>query len=85
MQITTTMRYHLSPIKMDIIKKSTNSKCWMCVGELSHAQLFATPWTVAHQAPLSIEFSRQAYWSGLPFLFCRVWKKGNPPPPLVGM
>ena len=27
---------------------------------------FATPWTVAHQAPLSIEFSRQGYWSGLP-------------------
>ena len=26
-----------------------------------------TPWTVAHQAPLSMEFSRQKYWSGLPF------------------
>ena len=30
-------------------------------------QLFATPQTVAHQAPLSMEFSRQEYWSGLPF------------------
>ena len=30
-------------------------------------QLFATPWTVARQAPLSVEFSRQDYWSGLPF------------------
>ena len=29
--------------------------------------LFETPWTVAHQAPLSMEFSRQEYWSGLPF------------------
>ena len=29
--------------------------------------LFATPWTVAHQAPLSMRFSRQEYWSGLPF------------------
>ena len=29
--------------------------------------LFATPWTVAHQAPLSMNFSRQEYWSGLPF------------------
>ena len=29
---------------------------------------FATPWTVACQAPLSMEFSRQEYWSGLPFL-----------------
>ena len=28
---------------------------------------FATPWTVAHQAPLSMEFSRQKFWSGLPF------------------
>ena len=34
---------------------------------LSHVQLFVTPWTVARQAPLSIEFSRQEYWSGLPF------------------
>ena len=36
-------------------------------GTLSHAQLFVTPWTVAHQAPLSMEFSRQEYWSGLSF------------------
>ena len=28
---------------------------------------YATPWTVAHQAPLSIDFSQQEYWSGLPF------------------
>ena len=34
---------------------------------LSCVQLFETPWTVAHQAPLSMEFSRQEYWSGLPF------------------
>ena len=32
---------------------------------LSCAQLFVTPWTVAHQAPLSMGFSRQEYWSGL--------------------
>ena len=32
----------------------------------SHVQLFATLWTVAHQAPLSMGFSRQEYWSGLP-------------------
>ena len=38
-------------------------------GSVSHSviYLFVTPWTVAHQAPLSMEFSRQAYWSGLPF------------------
>ena len=34
---------------------------------LSHVQLFATPWTVNYQAPLSTGFSRQEYWSGLPF------------------
>ena len=34
---------------------------------LSHVLLFATPWTVAHQAPLSTGFPRQEYWSGLPF------------------
>ena len=33
----------------------------------SHVRLFANPWTVACQAPLSMEFSRQEYWSGLPF------------------
>ena len=33
----------------------------------SHVRLFAMLCTVAHQAPLSIEFSRQEYWSGLPF------------------
>ena len=35
---------------------------------LSHVQLFATPWTVAHQAPLSMGFSRQEYWCGLHIL-----------------
>ena len=37
------------------------------VSMLSHVPLFAAPWTVAHQDLLSIEFSRQEYWSGLPF------------------
>ena len=37
------------------------------VKSLSRVRLFATPWTVAHQAPLSMGFSRQEYWSGLPF------------------
>ena len=34
---------------------------------LSRVQLFATPWTVSYQVPLSMGFSRQEYWSGLPF------------------
>ena len=33
----------------------------------SHVRLFVTPWTVAYHAPLSMGFSRQEYWSGLPF------------------
>ena len=43
----------------------SNLKRWWKL--LSCVQLFATPWTVAHQAPLSMGFSRQEYWSGLPF------------------
>ena len=38
----------------------------MQVKPLSRVRLFATPWTVAHQAPPSMEFSGQEYWSGLP-------------------
>ena len=39
--------------------------CAVCM--LSHVRLFVTPWTVACHAALSVEFSRQEYWSGLPF------------------
>ena len=38
---------------------------YVCV--VSCVQLSETPWNLAHQAPLSMEFSRQEYWSGLPF------------------
>ena len=37
------------------------------VWSLSRVQLFATPWTVARQPPLSMAFSRQEYWNGLQF------------------
>ena len=37
------------------------------VKSLSRVRLFATPWTIAYQAPLSMGFSRQEYWSGSPF------------------
>ena len=43
---------------------------WVVVGGSLVTKLcltFAAPWTVAHQTPLSMEFSRQEYWSGLPF------------------
>ena len=45
------------------------------LGRFSPVQLFVTLWTVAHQAPLSMGFSRQEYWSGLPFP-----PPGDPPP-----
>ena len=40
---------------------------WVCTRSHSSVQLFRTPWAVAHQAPLSVEFSRQEYWSRFPF------------------
>ena len=46
----------------------------VCVCMFSHVQPFATPWTVARQAPLSKEFSRQEYWSKLP-IFWRVGRQ----------
>ena len=39
----------------------------VCAQLLSHVRFFASLWTVASQAPLSLEFSRQEYWSALPF------------------
>ena len=55
-------------------KSWKQSKCSLTVEwikkvkSLSRVRLFATPWTVAYQAPLSMGFFRQEYWSGLPFL-----------------
>ena len=48
---------------------TNNTKCVVKVKvkSPSRVRLFATPWTVAHQVPPSIGFSRQEYWSGLPF------------------
>ena len=43
--------------------KSQGTVCTLCSGVFDSV----TPWSVAHQAPLSMEFSRQEYWSGLPF------------------
>ena len=38
------------------------------VKSLTLVQLFETPWTLVHQAPQSMQFSRQEYWTGFPFL-----------------
>ena len=107
MQIKSTMRYHLMPVRMAVIKKSTKinagkgaekrkpsytvvgmqtrqplwTRVWRflkrveielpcffcCCCQFSRVRLCATPWTSAHQVPLSMGFSRQKYWSGLPF------------------
>ena len=45
-----------------------NTLSGMCALSLSHVQLFLTPWPVACQAPLSMEFSRQENWVGCQFL-----------------
>ena len=52
---------------VEVSKKSVIAKLLRVVKSLSRVRLFVTPWTVAHQAPPSMEFSRQEYWSGLPF------------------
>ena len=50
---------------MIVTRKDTRGLCACVVAQL--CQLFAILWTVTHQAPLSMGFSRQEYWSGLPF------------------
>ena len=53
----------------------SNAGKWKVKGKsLSHVRLLETPWTAAYQAPLSMGFSRQEYWSGVP--------SPSPPPPL---
>ena len=63
---------HSQPIRgmHSRVRTTMNSEKWKVkVKSLSRVQLFETPWTVARQAPLSMGFSRQEYWSGLPFPF----------------
>ena len=55
---------HISYFQKDVMQltvKDTSEE----VKSLSRVQLFATPWTVAYQAPPSMGFSRQEYWSGV--------------------
>ena len=53
--VSHSLRFNSSPISHNEVKLKT----------LSHVQLFATPWTVAYQAPPSMGFSRQECWSGV--------------------
>ena len=56
-------RKEITKIQAEINEKEMKVK----VKSLSHVRLFVTPWTVVYQSPQSMEFSRQEYWSGLPF------------------
>ena len=58
----------LSPFAVHL-KLSQHCLSAMCVQTLSGVQLFATPWTVACQYPLSMGFSSREYWSGVPLPF----------------
>ena len=66
---TYSYKYHafVESKKIQQTSKYNEKEKWKKVKSLSCVRLFATPWTVAHQAPPSIEFFRQEYWSGLPF------------------
>ena len=56
-----------APIKLSRLRVNLRLLSSACMlSHFSHVQLFAAPWTVACQAPLSMVFSRQKYWSGLP-------------------
>ena len=58
---------HWVAIVICVLSQIFYNKVWKCQS-LCHVQVFATSWTIAHQAPLSMELSWQEYWSGLPFL-----------------
>ena len=67
------MAAHQAPRPWDSPGKNTGVGCHFLlqcmkvkVNSLSHVRLLATPWTAAYQAPLSMGFSRQEYWSGVP-------------------
>ena len=69
--LSTSFTRHLSHcmIALSVFRHLNTASPWACVcaQSFSCVQLFATPWTVACQASLSMEFSRKEYWSGLPF------------------
>ena len=56
---------------MDLTEAEDIKKRWQEYTE--ELRLFATPWTVAYQVPPSMGFSRQVYWSGLPFLLQEIF------------
>ena len=57
---------HLLHWKGILYHQATREACACMLSHFSHVRFFVTLWTVAHQAPLSMGFFRQEYWSGLP-------------------
>ena len=71
-KLSQTMTCRVEADNLSLILMSLQEIVWVFrnffgAHSLSHVWLFATPWTVARQAPLSMRFSRQEYWSGWPF------------------
>ena len=56
-----------SNLELDLAQHFTIPTTVCVLSHFSCDRLFTTPWTVAHQAPRSVGFSRQEYWSGLPY------------------
>ena len=65
--LTLTLNPLEDPLNYDVHFLVITACVCVCAQSLSHAQLFANLWTVDCQAPLSMGFPRQEYWSGLPF------------------
>ena len=61
-KLITSLGFHFSIYKIKIMSWKESVSC-----SGSHVQLFVTPWTVGHQASLSVGFSKQECWDGLPF------------------
>ena len=61
-------------------RKALTRGCVCMYSHFSHVRFFLTLWTIAHQIPLSMGFSRQEYWSGFPFL-----SPGNRPNPGIDL
>ena len=62
------LQYTQTTSSLSIHSVKEHLGCFRVLKSLSRVQLFATPWMVAYQALPSMGFSRQEYWSGLPFL-----------------
>ena len=62
-----TMELSFQPLNVILLDLFWERKISLCYLFLSVVSDFAAPWTIAHQAPLSLDFSRQEYWSGVPF------------------